>query len=106
MGSSERRKGSGFEREVVRFFENYLGVEAYRIPLSGAARGFKGDVVVPELFEDRAIECKYGNKVPKTPYLWLGDNAALIMRRKREPPLIIMRLSDWADLLMKKMGDA
>lgn len=101
MGSSSRRKGTRFEREVREFFENFLNVEAYRIPLSGAARGFKGDLVAPELFGDRPVECKYGQRVPKTPYVWLGDNAALIMRRKREPALIVMRLGDWADLLRK-----
>lgn len=101
MGSSSRRKGTRFEREVAEFFEKFLGVEAYRIPLSGAARGFRGDVVVPGVFGGWPIECKFGNRVPKTPYVWLGDNAALIMRRKREPALIVMRLADWADLLRK-----
>ena len=101
MGSSSKRKGTRFEREVREFFENFLGVEAYRIPLSGAARGFKGDLIVPDVFGDRPVECKFGNRVPKTPYVWLGDNAALIMRRKWEPALIVMRLNDWAELVMR-----
>lgn len=101
MASSSRRKGTRAEREAVEFFRKNLGVEAYRIPLSGAARGFKGDVIVPDVFGDHPIEVKYGNRVPKTPYVWLGENAALIMRRKREEALIVMRLGDFADLLRR-----
>lgn len=99
MASSSRRKGAGFEREVVHFFEKNLGVEAYRIPLSGAAKGFKGDVLVPGVFGDCPIEVKYGDHIPRTLYTWLGENAALIVRRKRAPALIVMRLADWAKLM-------
>jgi len=49
-GRSPRRKGSGFEREVVNLFQS-LGIAAERVPLSGAVKGgnFDRDITAPDL---------------------------------------------------------
>jgi Holliday junction resolvase len=44
-GRKSRRKGQTGEYEVVELAKG-LGLDAYRVPLSGAARGVKGDVVI------------------------------------------------------------
>jgi hypothetical protein len=38
-----KRKGSGFEPEVVRLLQGYA-IEAVKIPLSGSVAGFAGDI--------------------------------------------------------------
>lgn len=43
-GKMSRNKGSRVERELVALLRED-GWEAFRVPLSGAAQGFKGDVV-------------------------------------------------------------
>ena len=101
MGSSSRSKGGRGEREVVRLFQSHLGLDAYRGPLSGSQRGFRGDVLVPALFGDRPIEVKRGRHVPKRPGAWLGDNAALLMRRDRDRWLVVMSFEDFAELIMR-----
>jgi Holliday junction resolvase len=44
-GRRSRRKGKEGEYEVVKLAKS-LGLDAYRVPLSGSARGVKGDVVI------------------------------------------------------------
>lgn len=43
-GKASRDKGSRTERTVKEYFKK-LGYESYRVPLSGASQGYKGDVV-------------------------------------------------------------
>ena len=38
-----KRKGSGFEPEVVKLLQGYA-IEAVKIPLSGSVAGFAGDI--------------------------------------------------------------
>ena len=38
-----KRKGSGFELEVVKVLQGYA-IEAVKIPLSGSVAGFAGDI--------------------------------------------------------------
>ena len=48
MGKASRDKGAGFEREMVNWHRN-LGMsneDIKRVPLSGAAEGFKGDMQI------------------------------------------------------------
>lgn len=44
MGRASRDKGSRAERALVAELERHGWSDAFRVPLSGAAQGFKGDV--------------------------------------------------------------
>ena len=43
MAHPSKRKGSGFELEVVKVLQGYA-IEAVKIPLSGSGAGFAGDI--------------------------------------------------------------
>ena len=43
MAHPSKRKGSGFEPEVVKLLQGYA-IEAVKIPLSGSVAGFAGDI--------------------------------------------------------------
>ncbi len=45
MGKASRDKGGRFERELVNTARAH-DLESYRVPLSGAAEGFKNDIII------------------------------------------------------------
>lgn len=99
MGNPSKRKGSAFEREVVKFLQESGVAAAERVPLSGAAGGsHTGDIDCPVRGVDRKFECKRRARAFSTLYGWLGSNYALVVRDDRTEPLVIMRLSDFAGL--------
>jgi Holliday junction resolvase len=58
-GRRSRDKGNGFERHLVRFFQDH-GFAGERVPLSGAAGGrYVGDLTVPILGRDLCVEAKH-----------------------------------------------
>lgn len=67
-GLKSRRKGMGYEYEIRDLFRE-MGWKANRVPSSGAAEGFKDDLVVTDAdgFEFR-IECKRRKQEFKTIY--------------------------------------
>mgnify|MGYP001565889161 FL=1 len=98
MGMKSRRKGAGFEREVVHFLQDrWLAAE--RVPLSGAAGGsYVDDVTSPVRVEDKRFECKRRASGFKTLYGWLGSSYGVIFRDDHCEPLIVLRLEDFARL--------
>jgi hypothetical protein len=57
MANPSKRKGDGFEREVVRFLQDTGIAAAERVPLSGAAGGsHTGDIDCPVRGVDRKLE--------------------------------------------------
>lgn len=97
-GKAMRAKGDRFEREVVAACLT-AGVEAQRVPLSGAAGGlFSGDVQIEMAGRRRKLECKVRARAWLDLYGWLVGNFALVIKRDREEPLVVMRLSDFLDL--------
>ena len=98
MPNPSKRKGSGFEREVVKLLQD-SGIAAEKVPLSGAIKGgsFESDIDCPVRGIDRKLECKRRRRFA-TLYGWLGSNYALALREDNNEALIVMRLSDWADL--------
>jgi len=56
MGKQQRDIGMRFERKVVNLAKD-AGLEAYRVPLSGAAEGFKGDVIIKKGREIQPCFC-------------------------------------------------
>ena len=98
MGAKSRRKGQVFERECVHFLQD-RGIAAERVPLSGAAGGsYPDDLTAPVRGEDRRFECKRRAAGFKTLYGWLGDSYGLIIRDDNSPPMIVLRLEDFARL--------
>lgn len=98
-GKKSRDKGARFERYVVAKLKT-MGYEAKRVPLSGAADGFPGDVMVkfPCAVHGHkwlTVECKIGRQVPNFIYEKLETHKALIVKRDRKPPLVVLRLEDW-----------
>jgi len=68
-GKAPKRKGTRFERELVDLLREWLiqlGIhgEVHRVPLSGSAEGFKGDVLLRLGDYSFTIECKRRSKLP------------------------------------------
>ncbi len=103
-GRKHRQKGDRVEREIVKLHTD-LGVEAQRVPLSGAAGGrFSGDVdvflfgseVAPLVAEVKARKDGSGFVQLER---WLGDNDALFLRRNLADPMIVLPWSTWVRIL-------
>jgi hypothetical protein len=95
MPNRSRQKGDRFERDCcLRLRE--LGLEAQRVPLSGAAGGqFSSDIIVA----GRKIECKTRKRFIGQFLGWLQGNYALFVKEDRSETLVVMRLDDFAALL-------
>jgi hypothetical protein len=97
-GRSPKRKGNGFEREVVLRLQD-LGLAAERIPLSGAAGGsFDHDVSCPVRGVDAKLECKRRARAFVGLDKMLGANYALVCRDDRSRTLVVMSLENFAGL--------
>ena len=99
MPNPSKRKGDEFEREVVAILQDH-GVAAEMVPLSGAVKGgsFDRDIDCRCAESERKLECKRRARAFKTLYGFLANNYAVALRDDRTPSLIVMRLSDFAEL--------
>lgn len=97
MTHPSKRKGSGFELEVVKALQE-LGLAAVKVPLSGAVPDFPGDIECPVRGTDRTLECKRRRRAFGTLYSLMGSAFALVVRDDRTEPLVVLRLSDFAEL--------
>jgi hypothetical protein len=100
MSNPSKAKGSGFEREVVARLQE-LGLAAEKQPLSGMLGGKYCDdikISVPVLNCDKTIECKRRARAFSTIYGFLGSAYGLVLRDDRTPPLVVLRLEDFAAL--------
>ena len=98
-GKASRDKGCRVEREVVARLR-LLGLEAERVPLSGAAGGsYTGDVIVriPGVGE-LEIEVKARKDGMKTYKKMIGNSDFLVTRDDREDPYVFMPWSTFAKL--------
>lgn len=99
-GRKSRDKGLRTERAVVRLLQDNYGIAAERIPLSGSAGGsFAGDVSIPVLGQDRKLEVKCRAGGFSQIYDWLGDNFGLVLKADHKPMLVVMRLTEAAEIL-------
>ncbi len=97
-GRGPKRKGSAFEREVVR----WLGSDvAKRVPLSGAVKvdGFDHDISVLVRGTWRRVEAKRRKREFGTITKYLGDNYAAVVRDDNSPTLVVLRLVDFCELI-------
>ena len=92
-----RQKGDRLERAVVKQLQA-AGLCAKRVPLSGSAAGYPGDVCVELAGRDLTLECK-SRRDFATLYGWLTGRDALILKGDRNDPLLVMRLTDALDIL-------
>lgn len=97
-GKASRAKGDRFEREVVASLEAD-GIGAERVPLSGAAGGmFSGDIQAITRLGRVKLECKVRARSFKELYDWLEGNYAVILKRDRSEPLVVMTLDHFKAL--------
>jgi hypothetical protein len=103
--ASKKAKGRLLETQVAKRFHEKLGVEARRMPMSGAITGFKGDIYLPGL--PLSVECKRQEKVQ----IWkafqqacdqcgLGKTPVLIIDRNyNKDALAVLKFEDLLDIL-------
>ena len=104
-GRRSRDKGAAYEREDVRWL-NDLGIDAYKVPLSGAAPRFKGDIQ----FAGLLAECKRTRRSRGTLYKALaqgGGSDLLFVRDNHCETLVVMppetfaNFCRWSELAKK-----
>ena len=98
MPNPSRDKGSRFERELVDAFRS-AGLDAYRIPLSGAATGFKSDVQVRLPGGTKTIECKSRHNGFRQVYEYLEGSDYLAIKQDRHETLMVMRLEAFIEFI-------
>lgn len=101
MANRSKAKGSRFERAVVLAL-NAHGLNAKRVPLSGMARGFKGDVHFECQGIPKVMECKSRKARFKEIREWLGDNDFLAVKDNNTEALVVMTLANFAMLASYK----
>ena len=97
MGKSQRNKGYRGEYNLVNYLKKH-GVEAIRVPLSGAST-FKGDIVIQNKYRGEVKLRKDGFKMI---YKWLADNDMLFIKADRKQYLAVIPLDLLIELLNKK----
>lgn len=100
MGKMSRTKGAVFERELVNKAKEY-GLEAQRVPLSGATTYAKGDVEITPGFDSKpwVFEAKRRKELPGWMLEALGDNAGLILRADHHEAVAVIPLKTLLELL-------
>ena len=102
MPNRQKEKGSRFEREIVEM-ARLRDLEANRVPLSGSAAGFKGDVHIKKGREVWVIEAKKRADGFKVLYQHLEGNDVLVVGADRKQALAVLDLGDYLDLLAGKL---
>ncbi len=94
MGKKSRNKGYRGEHELVCLLKR-AGINAVRVPLSGATEFAKGDVLV----EGRTCEVKLRKAGFKELYRWIEGKDLLFLKADRKEYLVVMRVKDLVELL-------
>ena len=94
MGKSQKQKGYRGEHKLVKLLKKH-GLDAKRIPLSGATEFQKGDILI----ENYIGEVKWRKDGFKEIYKWLGDNDFLFIKADRKPYLVVMNIETFIKLL-------
>ena len=90
-GARPRRKGYRLEAKV-RAMVIANGLDCRRVPLSGAAPGWGGDLVIAA----RTFEVKARARGFRQLYRWLGErHFGVVIAADREEPLLVIRLGDF-----------
>jgi len=102
LANRQKEKGSRFEREIVEM-ARLRDLEAHRVPLSGSAAGFKGDVHIKRGREVWVIEAKKRADGFKFLYQHLDGADVLVVGADRKQALAVLDLGDYLDLLAGKL---
>ena len=97
MTHPSKIKGNTFEREIVNQLRE-AGIEARRVPLSGAVPGYEGDLRMAVGGLDRKAECKRRKRAFGTLSTMLGVNDFLCVRDDRAPALMVMTIETFIAL--------
>lgn len=97
-GRAPRQKGDRAERDLVKRLQA-AGVAAKRVPLSGSAAGYPGDVCATVGGRELCLEVK-SRKDFKTLHDWLTDRDAVVLKADRKEPLVVLRL----DMVLELLG--
>ncbi len=102
-GKTPRRKGNRVEREALALLRE-AGLEARRVPLSGSAPGYPGDLEVelPGLGKV-VVEVKARKRVSLE--AWLEGRGLLVLKPDRRPPLAVMPLQALLALIKAANGE-
>lgn len=101
MGKPSRDKGARFEREIVNAALAHE-LPALRVPLSGAAKGFKDDVIITDATAEKwNLEAKKRADGFKQIYDWKGEADGLVIAADRKRPLVVIDMDDFFDLLKR-----
>lgn len=104
LGKFSKDKGT----RVERYFVNKLlqgGLTAKRVPLSGAMRDYKDDIILEWLGENIQAEVKARADGFKEIYKWIAPVKVLFLKANRKDGLAVIRLNDFAELLrMANLG--
>ena len=92
MAAKSREKGYRGENEVVRILRA-AGLPARRVSPLEAGGEEKGDVEIG----GRVAQVKLGSHVPMCLGRWMKDADMLIVRRDRQPWLVVQTLEDWLE---------
>lgn len=100
MGKMQKRKGYRTEHEVETAFRK-AGFDAARVPLSGASRFQKGDVILKVNENELVGEIKARADGFKQIYQWLEGKDFLVVKADRKPHLVILDMN----LFIKLLGE-
>ncbi len=100
MSRKERRKGYRGEHQLVKKLKK-AGINAVRVPLSGASEGFKGDVIVEINGEKFTAEVKLRKTGFKQLYTWLSGKDILFVKADRKEYLAVLPLETLIKLLRR-----
>ena len=100
-GKKSKRKGYTGEREIVQLLNKY-GIEAERVPLSGALKGkLSGDIDCTIKGESKKIEVKRRKDGFKELYKFIeqDDSDYIFMRADRKDWIVAMTFGEWLELV-------
>jgi hypothetical protein len=102
-GKGPRRKGNRVEREVLAILRE-AGLEARRVPLSGSAPDYPGDLEVELPGLGRVlVEVKARKRVGLEG--WLEGRGLLVLKADRRPPLAVLPLEALLALVRAAKGE-
>lgn len=96
MGKPSRDKGLRVERELVNKLKE-SGIDAKRVPLSGAAEGFKGDIQIGEFVAE--VKARKDGAGFKTLEAWLGENDFLFLKKNNTDPMVVLTWPMFVELV-------
>lgn len=98
MANRAKEKGDRFERSVVHYLNNN-NIPAQRVPLSGAVRGFPGDVTIECFNPPIIVQCKHFANSHKRLFALAEKNLVTIVSEEHGGDIYFLmmfeRFIDW-----------